>query len=387
MQTRDVLQKHGHFVRMLERDSRTIATVRDKVTAFASGMYSPAAKREMSDILVRDRPDVVHVHNLYPLFSPSVLVACHQSSVPVVMTLHNYALTCPAWHHVRGGAVCQRCLGGSEHWCVIHNCRENIFESIGYALRAATSRTLGLLVDNVTFFIVLTEFARHQLLNAGFENKQIIVIPNGVSLPDCLADPSTGTYVGFVGRLSPEKGIGTLLDAARSTGLPVRIAGDGPDRPQLGRQAPENVEFVGQLGRGAIDGFYQKARYVVVPSKSFEGFPLAIVESMSQGLPVIASRIGGLPEIIEDGVTGFLFEPGNAEDLSIKMRLLWENSVLCRQMGQAGQQKVLRKYTEDIYFRNLMAAYQKAIQRSRGGSAFGPLVQIKNMGSSSGSYE
>ena len=382
MQTRDILRKHGHSVRMLERDSRTITSLSGKAAAFASGMYSFRAKREMADIIQTDRPELVHVHNLYPLFSPSVLVACREMSVPVVMTLHNYALTCPSWHHVRGGVVCQRCVGGREHWCVIHNCRENIFESVGYALRAATSRRLRLLVDNVTLFIALTEFAKQQLLSAGFEDKQIVVMPNGVSLPDGSADPTTGSYAGFIGRLSSEKGISTLLDAGRITGIPIHIAGEGPERPQLSHDAPKNVEFAGQLNRTGVSAFYREARFIVVPSKWFEGFPLVIAEAMSQGLPVIASRIGGLPEIVEDGVTGFLFEPGNAEDLAIKMRSLWENPVLCQQMGRAALQKVMRKYTEDIYFRNLMAVYQRAVLRAHGGALFNPLVQIKNTESS-----
>src|SRR5579864_1519580 len=290
-QTKDILQKHGHSVRMLERDSRTIVTLRHKMAAFANGLYSWQAKREMADIIEKDRPDVVHVHNLYPLFSPSVLVACRQQSIPVVMTLHNYALTCPELRHLRAGAVCQRCLGGREHWCVLHNCRGNIFESLGYALRAASSRKLGLFVDNVTLFIALTNFAKHRLLNAGFEDHHIVVIPNAVSLPESPVDPSTGAYAAFVGRLSSEKGISALLIAACSTGLPVRIAGDGPMGPLLARQAPKNVEFVGKLDRMAIRTFYRSARFIIVPSKCFEGFPLVIAESMSHGVPVIASKI------------------------------------------------------------------------------------------------
>jgi glycosyltransferase involved in cell wall biosynthesis len=377
-QTKDILHKHGHSVRMLARDSRTIVTLRHKLEAFANGLYSWEAKREISDIIEKDRPNVVHVHNLYPFFSPSVLVACRQQSVPVVMTLHNYALTCPELRHLRAGAVCERCLGGREHWCVLHNCRDNIFESVGYALRAAASRKLRLFVENVTLFIALTNFAKHRLLNAGFEDNHIVVIPNAVSLPESAVDPSTGAYAAFVGRLSPEKGISTLLIAARRTGLPLRIAGDGPMSPLLVRQAPKNVEFVGKLDRMAIRTFYRSARFIVVPSQWFEGFPLVIAEAMSHGIPVIASKIGGLPEIVEDGVTGILSEPGNAEDLAAKMQMLWENPDLCRQMGRAGRQKVMREYTEDTYFQNLMAVYQTAIQRSLNRAVVTPLVHIDN---------
>lgn len=332
------------------------------MSAFAKGVYSWQAKRETADIIENYRPDVVHANNLYPLFSPSVLVACRERGIPVVMTLHNYGLTCPAWYHLAKGRVCERCLGGREYWCVLQNCKGNVFESVGYALRNAVARSLGLFQDNVTLFVALTHFAKHRMVNAGFEESQVAVMPFFVALPDSAADPARGEYIAYAGRLSPEKGIDTLLTAARNTGLPVRIAGDGPAGPRMVRQAPSNVEFVGTLDRTAIGTFYRNARFTVVPSTWFECFPLAIAEPMSHGVPVIASRIGGLPEIVEDGVTGLLFEPGNAEDLAVKMRMLWENPQLCLQMGVAGRQKAMREYSPDIYYERLLAVYTRATE-------------------------
>ncbi len=360
-QTIDMLTKRGHTVRLVERDSRTIVTLRDKMSAFANGMYSWQAKREMEDIIESYRPDIAHANNLYPLFSPSVLVACRKQGVPVIMTLHNFGLTCPAWYHLHKGRVCERCLGGREYWCVLQNCRENVFESAGYALRTAVARSLRLFSDNVTLFIALTHFAKHRLVSAGVEERQIAVAPFFVALPDSPVDPSGGEYVAFAGRLSPEKGIDTLLTAARNTGLPVRIAGDGPAGPRLVREAPSNVEFVGKLDRAAIETFYRSARFTVVPSTWFENFPLVVAEPMSHGVPVITSKIGGLPEIVEDGVTGLLSEPGNAEDLAVKMRRLWDSPELCRRMGQAGREKAIREYSPDRYYERLMALYTRAI--------------------------
>ena len=205
-QTIEMLKSHGHLVRLVERDSRTIVTLRDKMSAFANGVYSWQAKREMADIIENYRPDVVHANNLYPLFSPSVLVACRERGIPVVMTLHNYGLTCPAWYHLAKGQVCERCLGGREYSCVLRNCKGNVFESVGYALRNAVARSLDLFHDNVTLFVALTQFAKQRMVNAGFAESQVAVMPFFVAVPDSAADPARGEYIAYAGRLSPERG-------------------------------------------------------------------------------------------------------------------------------------------------------------------------------------
>jgi glycosyltransferase involved in cell wall biosynthesis len=184
-----------------------------------------------------------------------------------------------------------------------------------------------------------------------------------VSLPNAEVDPAGGKYIAYAGRFSVEKGIDILLEAARkSPELPVSLAGDGPIMPQLVAKAPENARFVGALHRAELAGFYRKARFLVVPSLCFESGSLVTAEAMSHGLPVIASRIGGLPEMVEDGVTGLLFEPGDAEDLAGKMKLLWEGSRLCRKMGRAGREKAMRQYNGDLFYKRLIAVYEKAIE-------------------------
>jgi glycosyltransferase involved in cell wall biosynthesis len=367
--TTDILALHGHYVRVLQRDSRAIVTLGNKMAAFAKGLYSWQAAREMIDVITNDRPDVVHVHNLYPLFSPSVLVACRQSGIPVVMTVHNFRLTCPIGIHLHRGAICERCQGGHNYWCVLNNCRQNIVESTAYALRTTVAQRLVSFKKNVALFIAPSQFVKTKLIEAGFDECRVVVLPNSSPIPDSSSVPSQGRYVAFVGRISPEKGIETLLGAARSTGLPVRIAGDGPIRPRLVEMSPHNVEFVGFLDRGSIGAFYRGARFAVLPSVSFEPCPLVASEAMSHGLPIIASKIGGLPEIVEDHVTGFLFKPGNSDDLANKMQLLWENPELCHRMGRAGRDKACREYGEDAYFRGLMAAYDKAVETCRDKSA------------------
>lgn len=364
-----LLIERGHQVRLWKVSSRELgARPLAKARAFFSGVYSLSAYRQMRRLLKDERPDLVHVHNLYPLLSPSILVACRARSVPVVLTLHNYGLTCPTWYHLYKGRTCERCLGGREYWCVFKNCRDNLFESVGYALRAAVARRFDLFTRNTTLFVALTAFAKQRLIGAGFPGDRIVVVPNGVPVPARAAEPSNGRYIAFAGRLSPEKGADVLVAAAGYSGLPVRIAGGGPARPGLVRDASPNVEFMGLLDPTGVGALYRAARFVVVPSRWFEGFPTVITEAMSYGLPVIASNIGGLPEMVEDGVTGLLFEPGNANDLVSKMRLLWENSDLCGKMGKAGRERVMREYSEDRYYERLMGVYARAVKICRRGT-------------------
>ncbi len=379
--TMRVLLQNGHETRLVKKSSRVLEnSILKRMNAFWGGVYSVGAGREMRRLIEKDRPDVVHVHSVYPMFSPSILVACRRKNVPVVMTVHSHNLTCPTWYHLYKGRVCEDCVGGHEYRCVIKNCRNNILESSAYALRSAVARRFRLFHDNVSVLIVMTPFAKAKLLRAGFREDQIAMVPNPASVREAAADPAAGEYVAFAGRISTEKGIDTLLAAAaQMPDVPFKVAGDGPALLELQGKAPRNVEFVGRLGPKELGEFYCRSRMLVVPSVCFEQFPMVVLEAMGRALPVIGSRIGGLPEIIEEDRTGNLFEPGNPEDLVGKVRRLWENPQLCRQMGIAGRKKVMREYTEDAYFHNLMAVYQAAIQRSRKGVG---LIPVSSLGAS-----
>jgi glycosyltransferase involved in cell wall biosynthesis len=375
-----VLARNGHESRLLMKSSRILEnSIVKRINAFWGGIYNVCIYREMRRLLGEDRPDLVHVHSVYPMFSPSVLVACRRAGVPVVMTVHSHNLTCPTWYHLHKGRVCEECVGGHEYRCVLKNCRNNIFESVAYALRSGVARRFRLFHDNVSILIVQTPFAKGRLLQAGFRENQIAVVPNPTSVTDAATDRPVGEFVAFAGRVSPEKGVDIFLAAAaQMPDVPFKVAGDGPVLSEMKARAPRNVEFLGQLGFDQLLTFYRTSRVLVVPSVCFELFGLVAVDAMALGVPVIASRIGGLPHVVEDGVTGSLFEPGNREDLVQQVRRLWDDPELCNRMGRAGQQKIAREFTEDRYFHNLMAVYQTAIQRSRNRAPVTPLVHINN---------
>jgi glycosyltransferase involved in cell wall biosynthesis len=151
-----------------------------------------------------------------------------------------------------------------------------------------------------------------------------------------------------------------LAAAARLPDVPIRLAGNGPILQDLSAAAPANATFVNRLDPAEMGAFYRAARFLVVPSMWFEGCPLVVSEAMSRGLPVIASRIGGLPELVDDGTTGLLFEPGNVAELAARIRLLWDDPDLCQRMGEAARQKAMREYSEEVYYQRLVAVYDKA---------------------------
>jgi glycosyltransferase involved in cell wall biosynthesis len=360
---------HGHRLSLFVRSSAEIPRMRlGEPRAFFSGIYSWSSKRAMRQLLARQRPDIVHIHNLYPLISPSVLDACRRAGVPVVMTVHNYRLTCPNGLHMVRGKVCEECLGGHEMRCVVNRCEGTVLKSLGYALRNVVARKAALFRRNVTMYAVLTEFQRRRLIDAGYPGERIAVVPNAVAADGSEENSPLGSYVGFVGRVSPEKNIPALLRAAgRLPEIPFKIAGSLDRMPWLRDAAPANVEWLGHLDARELNEFYRQARCIVLPSTCFEGFPTVLVEAMLHGKPVICSRIGGLPEIVEENVTGLLVEPGDSESLRAKIGFAWEHPELCVQWGGAGRAKSQREYTPSSYYDRLMAVYAAAARFGAGG--------------------
>jgi glycosyltransferase involved in cell wall biosynthesis len=367
-----LLQEHAHQVVFFRRGSAEIDHMSfGRMRAFVNGVYSVPAKKTMRDLIAKHKPDVVHIHNLFPLISPSVLTVCRETQVPVVMTVHNYRLVCPNGLHMPKGRyeICEKCRGGREYWCIIKNCERNGLKSLGYALRGYVSSHLGFFTRNVTLFACLTEFQRQRLIAEGYPRERLRVIPNmypgGMEVEG--DGNERGDFVAFVGRISPEKGIGLLLSATEKLrSIPFRLAGSYEAMPHLLRGAPANVSFLGRLEKAALSKLYEQSRLVVLCSTCFEGFPMAIVEAMAHAKPVIAPRIGGIPEIVDDGVTGLLFAPGDLNDLVEKVRYLWARPDLGRQMGQAGRLKALHEYSPETYYRRLMSTYEDAMASTPG---------------------
>ncbi len=337
-----------------------------RLAAFVSGVYNPGSVQRMRHLLRKEHPDIVEIHNIFPLISPAVLAECGKNGTPVVMRCHNFRLLCPIGDVFRNGRICEQCAGGKEYWCAINNCRNSRLESAAYALRSALARMTGAFRDNITTFIALTRFAKRKLTETGIPESRMAVLPNSTEIPEIPADPGDGGYIAYLGQVTPKKGVPCLIEAARRTGIPIRIAGDASGMGNRKMRAPENVVFTGFLDHARVVSLLRNARLTVVPSEWFEMFPMVILEAMAHGLPVVASNIGGLPEIVDDGVTGLLFQPGNAEELAEAMQLLWNDPRRCREMGRMGREKAVREYSGEVHYQKLMAIYRKAIKRKNG---------------------
>jgi glycosyltransferase involved in cell wall biosynthesis len=204
------------------------------------------------------------------------------------------------------------------------------------------------------------------LVSEGISPGRVDVISNMVQPPSEANKSELGEYVGFVGRMSPEKGTDVLFEAARQCPeIPFKIAGEVGQRQPNGT-IPRNVELLGHLGPDALDAFYRQCRFVIVPSLWYEGFPSVIIEAMRLAKPVIASRIGGLPEIVDDKETGLLFEPGDADGLVRNVNKLWDDPIAVMKLGAAGQEKVANDYIPELYYEKLMAVYAAAISETAG---------------------
>jgi len=367
----ELVANMGHHVCRFSRSSAEIPHMRfGRVRAFCSGIYSFSSKEVMRELLREHKPDIVHIHNLFPLISPSIPGECTRLGVPVVMTVHNYRLVCPNGLHMPKNSVkiCERCCGGREYWCILKNCEVSLPKSLGYAIRNYVARKARLYLGNVSIYACLTHFQKRRLIAEGYPEDRMAVVPNMAQRIDLPGEPSLGEYAGFVGRLSPEKGVAVLLQAAKSlSNVRFAVAGDYSAMRDMVSKATANIALQGHIPSESISSFYQAARLIVLPSTCFEGFPMTILEAMVHARPVVAPRIGGIPEIVDDGITGLLFEPGNAKDLAQKIQYLWDCPDLCRQMGQAGQEKALREYSPEKHYDRLMAVYKKAIELGPGG--------------------
>jgi len=376
--TTDLLRRKGHEVVLFERSSKEIWRVSGRVKAFTSGIYSMESRRRLAAVLRSQKPDVVHIHNLFPFISTSILPACRRAGVPVVIRCPNYRLICPTGLQMRKSATCELCVGGREYWCFLTNCRGNLTESLGYALRSAFYRMLRHFTDNINCYLPPSQFVKRKLVEAGFSASKIVVLPNMVCIPRSVARAETGAYVGYVGSLHTHKGIGILLAAARlCPNCTFRIAGDGPLRARIAANLPRNVSLAGRLQGEELARFYREALMLALPSLCPETFGLVAAEAMSYSLPVIGSRVGGLPEVVDDHVTGYLVEPGSPVELADKIDLLWQNPSLCKQMGAAGREKAADKYSAEPYYERLLSIYHRVTRRPQPiESALTPAVSI-----------
>jgi len=362
-----LLMRMGHAVEVWEENNDTInEPLRAAVTALQS-IYSLAASREMQRRIRQFRPDLVHIHNFFPRLSPSIHVACRRACVPVVQTLHNFRLLCPAatMHSPQHGS-CNVCSHQLIPWpAIAHRCyRQNWLASLAVANMLAIHRALGTWNRCVDQFIALSESARNQFVAAGIAADKIAVKPN-FTWPDPGFGRGDGNFALFVGRLVEEKGIHTLLNAWKllPRQIHLKIIGNGPLSSHVAQVAPTipGIEWLGACNRGQVQNAMADATVLILPSTWHEGFPMVIAEAFAAGLPIVASRLGTMTEAIADQRTGMLFSPGSAAELAAKVEWAFAHTQERIVMRHNARREYEQKYSAEANYARLLLIYEAAL--------------------------
>ncbi len=364
------LELHGHTVL---RYSRSNDELRDQgpLRIMKAGIATVWAKKSFDDLeklLIAGKPEIVHFHNTLPLISPAAYYACARHGIPVVQTLHNYRLVCPAATFLRDGHLCEECLGRRVAWrAVAYGCyRGSRAASAAVTAMLATHRALGTWQTKVDAYIALSEFARKKHIAGGLPPQRLVVKPNFVHPdPGSRSVEEAGRYALFVGRLSEEKGLRGLLAAWKRLArpIPLFLLGEGPMReeiaPQMGTPGLAEAALLGSVPRAEVLRWMRGARFLVCPSHWFEGCPLVIVEAFACGVPVIATGHGPTAEMVDHGRTGLHVVPGDDADLAAKVEWAWSHSEEMRVMGEAARREFEAKYTAQRNYSHLMALYER----------------------------
>ena len=363
-----LLRNNGKCVECLSVSNELIDSVFRKIIATFSSIFSLSSYLSNYFRIIRARPNVVHVHNYFPLVSPAIFYACSAAGVPVVHTLHNYRAICPTALLMHEGKIEERSVKGSSWWAVYRRVyRDSWVGTLALAVMIEIHKRGGTWKRKVDRFIALTEFSRKKYIEAGWPEDKIVVKPNFTEDPYGGSEivAKRGGYGIFVGRLSSEKGINLLLDAWRNIDLRLKVAGRGELVSYVQRQASRNIEYVGSKMKSEVLDLVQHADFIVMASTWYEGFPMVLVEAFSCGTPALVPRLGSMEEIVRDGITGLHFEAGNADDLNKKAQWMIDHPAEARKMGENARREYLNKYTPEQNYEMLMDIYQEAIEESR----------------------
>ncbi len=355
-----LLSQMGHDVTLHSVDNHAIEGIGDKLRTFRDVVYSKASREAFARKIAEVRPDIVHVHNFFPLLTTSIYDACRQYGVPVVQTLHNFRITCAGALLLRDGKLCEKCVEGSPYWGVVHRCyRGSIPGSLALARMIEANRSRGVWRDKVDAFIALSESAKVRYGRAGVPLDKILVKPNfAPDLGAPSADPRHGAI--YVGRLSPEKGVRELIKAWHAVDYPLTMAGDGPLGDELRASAPGNVTFLGRIPPADVHRRMREAALLVSPSTCLEAFPVALAEAFAAGLPAIVSDIGSPPEIVEHGRTGLHVPVGDAQALAACVNELVADPYTLAAYGRAARKTYSERYTPAVNYERLMEIYRHA---------------------------
>jgi glycosyltransferase involved in cell wall biosynthesis len=364
-----LLERKGHDVVRYTLNNDSIDGL-SGLEAARKGFWNRKTFDDVKDLLQSQPFDVLHCTNTFPLISPAAYDAARAAKVPIVQSLRNYRLLCPTSFFMRDGRVCEDCITTKTAWPgVLHACyKESRKATAAVAVISMYHRYRRATSQDPDCYYTLTEFARQKFVEGGFPEDRLLVKSNFVD-PDPGVGSGAGGYAVFAGRLSAEKGLNVLLDAwaklaATGSDLSLKIVGDGPLAPMVREAISVNprIQWLGELPLLDTLEVIREATALVMPSVWYETFGRTMIESFACGTPVIASRLGSMAEVVEDGFTGSHFNPGDADDLVEKINLLTSNAERLRAMRIRVREEYEQKYTAEANYSLLMAIYEKALQ-------------------------
>jgi glycosyltransferase involved in cell wall biosynthesis len=329
-------------------------------------IYSTEARIKVGKLLDTIRPDVVHVQNIHGHLTPSILFEFEKRQIPVFWTLHDYKLICPNTHLLSNGEICEACRGGKFYHCALKKCKKNSRGASVVASLEAMVHEYFRVTEKVWQFISPSRFLIDKFAEFGWPRERIAHVPNFLSLEKFTTQKENDAgFVLYVGQLEPWKGLRTLLKACSALpDISFRIVGDGSHRALLEEAARSdgvvNASFEGYLAGEALIDLQRSCSLVVAPSECYENYPYAVMEAMALGKPVIASRLGGLPELVQDELTGYLFEARDYRELSEKIRLLASDRHLRAQFGSRARERALKEFDAASHYKGLMDVYNGA---------------------------
>jgi glycosyltransferase involved in cell wall biosynthesis len=331
-------------------------------------LWNPAAGRRFRRQLEVAKPDVVHIHNTWFSITPSAAYEARRAGVPVVMTLHNYRLSCANGQFFRDGSQCTECLKGSALNGLLHRCYQDSFVASAFAAaNTGIHRQLGTWTKNVDLFLCLTEFAKARFIEAGIPEEKLRIRHNCVADPDDrVVAAAKSRQVAYIGRLSSEKGVRGLLEAwrlARMEDYELLVVGDGPERETLEAMCMPGVRFMGTMEHQAVLDTLRSVRSLVFPSLWFEGEPMIVIEALATGTPVLASNVGGIPELLGHGSAGWLTNAGDADAWARSLKDLRTNTDIDTK-SRAARGIYLKRHTPLEGLQSLIGSYESLCPES-----------------------
>jgi glycosyltransferase involved in cell wall biosynthesis len=364
-----LLRRYGHQVVVYRRSNAEIQDFSGlrRLGLAKRAVWAADSHDEILRLIRQEKPELVHAHNTFPMISPSIYSSCREMGVPVVQTLHNYRLLCPGANLTRNGQPCELCISGTLLHSVTHACyRGSRTSTTVVAAMLVAHRMRQTWSNMVDCYIALSNFAAKKFVEGGLPAHKLTVKPNFVD-PDPGVRRNPGNCAVYVGRLSAEKGFATLLQSWKhvKSRVPLLIIGDGPLRAGLSAdfEGDSRISFRGSLPRAEVLVALKSARFLVVPSRCYENFPMTIAEAYACGVPVIASNMGAMQELIAHGRTGLLFRPGNAEHLAESVDWAWSHPSDLEYMGNECRAEFRMKYSAERNYESLMESYERVISR------------------------